>query len=149
MRIFTSLAAIKKWISVVDSPSLGVTFCQACCRLMGEDLGHAIDILSDRIFHFRNVTGTRENFRESFHDNGVIPMAKVMREDCSIPDILREYRKRTGEYNCQQYLNSKGEQNNMNMSALNERQIGVTFGFRAKADTLRRVRMRISRRRRD
>ena len=108
MRIFTSLAAIKKWISVVDSPSLCVTFCQACCRLMGEDLGHAIDILSDRIFHFRNVTGTRENFRESFHDNGVIPMAKVMREDCSLPDILMEYRKRTGEYNCQQYLNSKG-----------------------------------------
>ena len=30
--------------------------------------------------HFRNVTGTRENFRESFHNNGDIPMAKVMRE---------------------------------------------------------------------
>ena len=147
MRIFTSLDAIKKGISVVDSPSLGVTFCQACCRLMGEELGHAIDVLSDRIFHFRNVTGTRENFRESFHDNGDIPMAKVMRENCSPPDILREYRKRPGKYNCQQYLNSKGEQNNMNMSALNKRQIGVTFGFRAKAGTLRRARMRISRRR--
>ena len=77
-RIFTSLDAIKKGISAVDSPNLGVTFCQACYRLMGEDLGHAIDALSDRIFfiHFRNVTGTRENF----HDNGDIPMAKVMRE---------------------------------------------------------------------
>ena len=43
----------------------------------------------------------------------------------------------------------KAEQKNINMSALNERQIGVTFGFRAKADTLRRVRMCVSRRRRD
>ena len=45
---------------------------------MGEDLGHAIDVLSDRIFfiHFRGVTGTRENF----HDNDDIQMAKVMRE---------------------------------------------------------------------
>lgn len=77
-RIFTSLDAIKKGISAVDSPNLGVTFCQACYRLMGKDLVHAIDALSDRIFfiHFRNVTGTRENF----HDNGDIPMAKVMRE---------------------------------------------------------------------
>ena len=81
-RIFTSLAAIKKGIDVVDSPNLGVTFCQACYRLMGEDLGHAIDVLSDRIFfiHFRNVTGTKESFRETFHDNGDIPMAKIMRE---------------------------------------------------------------------
>lgn len=81
-RIFTSLEAIKKGIGVVNSPSLGVTFCQACYELMGEDLKKAIDSLSDQIFfiHFRNVTGTKELFHETFHDNGDIPMAKMMLE---------------------------------------------------------------------
>lgn len=37
-RIFTSLDAIKRGISTVSSPNLGVTFCQACYQLMGERL---------------------------------------------------------------------------------------------------------------
>ena len=80
-RIFTSLEAIKRGINIVDSPSLGVTFCQACYRLMGERLEEAIPALADKIFfiHFRNVRGCRTNFSETFHDNGDIDMAKAMR----------------------------------------------------------------------
>lgn len=79
-RIFTSLAAIEKGVRTVDSPNLGVTFCQACYRIMGEDLETAIRALKDRIFfvHFRNTVGCPTEFRETFHDNGSIPMAKVL-----------------------------------------------------------------------
>ncbi len=80
-RLFTSLENIKKGISVVDSPYLGVTFCQGCYKLMGEDLTKAIPELSDKIFfvHFRNVRGVKTDFSETFHDNGEIEMAKTMR----------------------------------------------------------------------
>lgn len=80
-RIFTSYDAIKKGISVVNSNYLGVTFCQACYRLMGADLEKVIPELADKIFfvHFRNVAGDKTNFRETFHDNGEIEMAATMK----------------------------------------------------------------------
>ena len=64
-----------------DSPYLGVTFCQACYYLMGERLEIVIPELKDKIFfiHFRNVRGTKNDFRETFHDDGDIDMAKTMR----------------------------------------------------------------------
>jgi len=80
-RIFTSLDAIKRGMAVMDSSNLGVTFCQACYRLMGERLEDAIPALRDKIFfiHFRNVCGDKTCFRETFHDNGEIDMAAAMR----------------------------------------------------------------------
>jgi len=80
-RIFTSLEAIQKGINIVDSPCLGVTFCQACYHLIGEKLDHAISALADKIFfvHFRNVRGTKNCFQETFHDNGDIDMANAIR----------------------------------------------------------------------
>ncbi len=80
-RIFTSLENIQRGISLVNSPMLGVTFCQACYTLMGEKLEEAIPALADKIFfiHFRNVRGDKRNFRETFHDNGMIDMAQAMR----------------------------------------------------------------------
>lgn len=80
-RIFTSLSAIERGIREIPSPNLGVTFCQACYHLMGESLEHAIPALADKIFfiHFRNVSGTKTDFRETFHDNGAIDMAAAMR----------------------------------------------------------------------
>ena len=79
-RIFTSFDNIRRGIGVVDSPNLGVTFCQACYHLMGADLEEAINALRDKIFfiHFRNVRGEKTNFSETFHDNGDLPMAKLM-----------------------------------------------------------------------
>lgn len=79
-RIFTSFDNIRRGVSIVDSPNLGVTFCQACYHLMGADLEEAISILANKIFfiHFRNVRGEKTHFSETFHDNGDLPMAKLM-----------------------------------------------------------------------
>ena len=64
-----------------DSPNLGITFCQACYYLMGKDLYSIIPELSDKIMfiHFRNVTGTKNCFRETFHDNGDLDMPKLIK----------------------------------------------------------------------
>ena len=55
--------------------------CQANYFIMGEDMTKAIEELADKIFfiHFRNVVGTSEHFRETFHDNGDIAMAELMK----------------------------------------------------------------------
>ncbi len=81
-RIMISLENIKKAVfGIVKSPSLGVTFCQATYLMMGENLEQCIKELAERIYfvHFRNTTGTRTHFRETFHDNGDIDMAALMK----------------------------------------------------------------------
>ena len=79
-RIMVNYENIKKAINIVDSPNLGVTMCQACYLMMGEDLSKVIPELAEKIFfiHFRNVVGNKYDFHESFHDNGMIEMAKTM-----------------------------------------------------------------------
>ena len=80
-RIMISYENIKKAISIVDSKKLGVTMCQATYHMMGEDLYEIIPKLADKIFfvHFRNAVGNKFCFRETFHDNGEIDMADIMR----------------------------------------------------------------------
>ena len=80
-RIMTSYANIARAMEAADSSVLGVTFCQATYRMMGEDLFKIIPKLKDRIFfiHFRNVKGSKEEFRETFHDNGDLPMGRLIR----------------------------------------------------------------------
>ena len=81
-RIMISKENIKKAVSgIVKSPSLGITMCQANYFIMGEDLEEIMEEFADKIFmvHFRNTTGTPEHFRETYHDNGDIDMAKIMR----------------------------------------------------------------------
>ena len=81
-RIMVSKANIKKAVyDIVQSDSLGITMCQANCFVMGEDLEKTIEEFADKIFmvHFRNTTGTPERFRETYHDNGDIDMARIMR----------------------------------------------------------------------
>ena len=80
-RIFTSLEAIKRGINTASSENLGVTFCQACYHLMGENVEAAAKELSDKIFfiHFRNVRGNKTDFSETFHDNGELDMARLMK----------------------------------------------------------------------
>lgn len=80
-RIMISYDNIAKAISIVDSPNLGVTMCQACYLMMGENLYDVIPKLAEKIFfvHFRNVTGNKYKFHETFHDNGDIDMADIMR----------------------------------------------------------------------
>lgn len=78
---------------IVQSPSLGVTLCQATYYIMGEDLDEVIADFADRIFfvHFRNVTGNKTDFRETFHDNGDLDMPALIRRyrDCGIDVPIR------------------------------------------------------------
>lgn len=80
-RIMISYNNIAKAISMVDSPNLGVTMCQACYLMMGENLYDVIPKLAEKIFfvHFRNVAGNKYCFHETFHDNGEIDMADILR----------------------------------------------------------------------
>ena len=80
-RIMTSYNNINRAINIIKSDCLGVTMCQASYLMMGEDLYDVIPKLRDKIFfiHFRNTRGNKYCFNETFHDNGDIDMAKIMR----------------------------------------------------------------------
>ena len=81
-RIMVSPENIKKAIyDIYPSENLGVTMCQATYYMMGADLVNTIKEFADKIFfvHFRNATGNKENFHETFHDNGDLDMAKLIR----------------------------------------------------------------------
>ena len=80
-RIMISADNIEKAMNVKKSEKLGITMCQASYKMMGEDLTKIIPRFADKIMfiHFRNTTGVKTNFRETFHDNGDIPMAETMK----------------------------------------------------------------------
>lgn len=81
-RIMISGENIKKAIyDIVPSDILGVTMCQATYHMMGEDLFKIIPELKEKIFfiHFRNAVGNKLCFRETFHDNGELDMAALIR----------------------------------------------------------------------
>lgn len=81
-RIFTSRENIRRAIyGVRKSSSLGLTLCQANFHIMGENLNDVAEEFKKEIFfiHFRNTKGVPTHFRETFHDNGDIEMAKIMR----------------------------------------------------------------------
>jgi mannonate dehydratase len=66
---------------IVESDSLGITMCQANYYIMGEDLEKTIEEFANKIYliHFRNTTGEPNHFRETFHDNGDIDMANLIK----------------------------------------------------------------------
>ncbi len=81
-RIMVSLENILHAIrDIYPSENLGLTFCQACYAMMGEDPAALIPQLSDKIFfvHFRNAVGDRTCFRETFHDNGQLDMYRLLK----------------------------------------------------------------------
>lgn len=92
-RIMTNYENIKKAMSVVDSKNLGITMCQATYCIMGEDLYKIIPELAEKIFfvHFRNAVGNKYKFRETFHDNGIINMADIMKlyKSCNVDVPIR------------------------------------------------------------
>ena len=55
--------------------------CQATYYMMGADLEKTITDFADKIMfvHFRNATGVKTNFHETFHDNGDLDMAELIR----------------------------------------------------------------------
>jgi mannonate dehydratase len=82
-RILTSAKNYRRVLDVVPSPMNGITFCQANFKLMGEDIAALARewCAQKKIFfvHFRDVEGTREHFRETFHDNGPTDMVQMLR----------------------------------------------------------------------
>ena len=90
-RILTSADAYRRAMALSDSPSHGITFCQATFRTMGEDVFKLIPEFGKRIFflHFRDVTGNKTCFRETFHDNGPTDMVELLRSTLKhAPDCL-------------------------------------------------------------
>ena len=85
-RIMVSADNIKKAVyDIVPSEMLGITMCQANYYIMAKYSGEALDKVikdfADKIFfiHFRNLTGNIDCFRETFHDNGDLPMAHLIK----------------------------------------------------------------------
>ena len=82
-RILTSASAMRRALSLSDSPAHGLTFCQGTYTTMQEDIPALIREFGGqgRIFfvHIRDVAGTPTNFRETFHDNGPTDMYATMK----------------------------------------------------------------------
>jgi mannonate dehydratase len=80
-RILTSADAFARAMSLSDSPAHGITYCQANFVAMGEDVAATARRFADRIVfvHFRDVEGTREDFTETFHDNGPTDMPAMLK----------------------------------------------------------------------
>ncbi|MCX2450153.1 mannonate dehydratase [Pedobacter sp. PLR] len=85
-RIFKNANDIRRALSMSASEAHGLTFCQGTYTTMGEDVKALISEFGQRkkIFfvHIRDVEGNRNNFKETFHDDGPTDM----------PDMFRGYR---------------------------------------------------------
>jgi len=82
-RILVSADAFRRVLRIVPSPVNGIAFCQANFQLMGEDIQALVREFcgQGKIFfvHLRDVRGTREHFRETFHDNGPTDMPEMLK----------------------------------------------------------------------
>jgi mannonate dehydratase len=80
-RILISADAYARAMALSDSPAHGITYCQANFLAMGEDIAATARRFSSRIVfvHFRDVEGTREDFTETFHDNGPTDMPAMLK----------------------------------------------------------------------
>lgn len=82
-RILISADNYRRILNMIPSPVNGITFCQANFRLMGENVAALIRewCLQKKIFfvHLRDVQGARQHFRETFHDNGPVDLAQMLR----------------------------------------------------------------------
>lgn len=94
-RILTSAASYRRVLNMVPSPVNGITFCQANFKLMGEDIAALARewTRQKKIFfvHLRDVEGTREHFRETFHDDGPVDLAQMLRiyHECGFEGPMR------------------------------------------------------------
>lgn len=79
-RIMNSVENFERLVDLVPSPSNAICFCQGTFAAMGVDIPASIRRLGKHIqyVHFRDVRGTRQNFVETFHDNGPTDMFAAM-----------------------------------------------------------------------
>jgi mannonate dehydratase len=80
-RIIISNEALRRVVDLAPSRSNGICYCVGSLKPAGVDLLAGIRGLAEKIFfvHARNVRGTAEHFTETWHDNGEIDMAAVIR----------------------------------------------------------------------
>ena len=80
-RIMNSVENFERLVSLVPSQSNAICFCQGTFAEMGVDISATIRRLGPHIayVHFRDVRGTREQFVETFHDNGPTNMFAAIR----------------------------------------------------------------------
>jgi mannonate dehydratase len=94
-RILTSAANYRRVLNLAPSPVNGITFCQANFKLMGEDIAALAQewCAQKKIFfvHYRDVEGTREHFRETFHDSSPVDLAQMLRvyHECGFEGPMR------------------------------------------------------------
>jgi mannonate dehydratase len=84
----SSVASYRRMLELVPSENNGITFCQGNFALMREVIDGETDLPTlirefgtERIpfVHFRDVKGTVQNFRETFHDAGQTDLPECMR----------------------------------------------------------------------
>lgn len=80
-RILISFEAVEKAMSLIDSPSHCLTFCQGTYLTMGGDVEAFFRKWKDRVcfIHLRDVAGDASDFHETFHDNGPHDMASLLK----------------------------------------------------------------------
>lgn len=80
-RIIISNEAYQRVVALAPSPSNGVCYCVGSLHPAGVDVLAGIRALAPHLFffHARNVRGTAAHFTETWHDNGEIDMAAVIR----------------------------------------------------------------------
>lgn len=94
-RILISAENYRRVLHLVPSPVNGITFCQANFKAMGEDIEALAKewCAQKKIFfvHFRDIEGSREHFRETFHDNGPTDMARMLQvyHECGFHGPMR------------------------------------------------------------
>lgn len=80
-RLMISNEALRRVVDLAPSPSNGLCYCVGSLHPAGVDVLAGIRELREKIFffHARNVRGTATHFVETWHDNGAIDMAAVIR----------------------------------------------------------------------
>lgn len=80
-RILCQAEGFDRALALSDSPSHGITFCQANFSLIDGELEPLVRRWADRIVfvHFRDVRGTAKRFEETFHDDGPTDMPAMLK----------------------------------------------------------------------
>jgi len=86
-RVLGTVDGLKRFVSIQESPYHGLNFCQGTVSEMLADPGKEIfDVIRyfgqrDKIFnvHFRNIRGHRDDFVETYPDEGDIDFVRAMR----------------------------------------------------------------------
>ncbi|MEZ6046591.1 MAG: mannonate dehydratase [Planctomycetaceae bacterium] len=79
-RIMNSVDNFERLIESYSSPANKICFCQGTFAEMGVDIPATIRRLGSHIayVHFRDIIGTKEDFTETFHDDGHTDMVAAM-----------------------------------------------------------------------